>query len=291
MKSIAQSNRTELKLTIKSTIKKLLIPKVLNKNLPTTNIEQTQTVLHLFPNIIMNTTIHNGSIQLVTGDLITQNVDVIVVCSTSELLLKNILEKASLVVTEEYYRLSSSVDQQNSLIETTPRNLNCKAILFLPLITLLNPDSKILSNLISEFGSISLNHILYHPKVFRTVAFPAIGCDLIRCPVNIVAQAMIDTAVAKLKETILYFTVSSVILPNQFNIHHRFANRLALIQKPSEPFGSVKCSFLILVGKSILGNKLMKVPSKGYDSTTDNNQIFVVYHDAKAYTNYLIKYQ
>ncbi|CAF3578218.1 unnamed protein product [Rotaria sordida] len=47
----------------------------------------------------------------------------------------------------------------------------------------------------------------------------------------------------------------------------------------------------LLVGKSILGNKLMKVPSKGYDSTTDNNQIFVVYHDAQAYTNYLIKYQ
>ncbi|CAF1022358.1 unnamed protein product [Rotaria sordida] len=272
MKSIAQSNRTELKLTIKSTVKKLLIPKVLNKNLPTTNIEQTQTVLHLFPNIIMNTTIHNGSIQLVTGDLITQNVDVIVVCSTSELLLKNILEKADLIVTEEYYRLSSSVDQQISLIETSPRNLNCKAILFLPLITLLNPDSKILSNSISKFGSISLNHILYHPKVFRTVAFPAIGCGLIRCPVNIVAQAMIDTAVAKLKETILYLTIG-------------------INTKPSEPFGSVKCSFLILVGKSILGNKLMKVPSKGYDSTTDNNQIFVVYHDAQAYTNYLIKYQ
>ncbi|CAF5031518.1 unnamed protein product [Rotaria sp. Silwood1] len=54
-----------------------------------------------------------------------------------------------------------------------------------------------------------------------------------------------------------------------------------------------RCMFvvLVLVGKYIFGNSSMKVPPKGYDSTTDNNQIFVVYHDAQAYADYLIKYQ
>ncbi|CAF2592809.1 unnamed protein product [Rotaria sp. Silwood2] len=243
MKSIAQTHKTELKPTIESIVKELLIPKILNTNLSMPNIERAQTVLHLFPTIVMNATVHNGSIQLVAGDLIKQNVDVIVVCSTSEILLKNILEQAGLVVTEEYNRLSSSVDQQNSLIETGPGNLNCKAILFLPWMTSLNQDSKIVSTSISEFVSKSLHHILYHPKVYRTVAFPAIGCGLIQCPVTIAAQAMIDAAIAKLKETMLYFTVSFVIFPNQFNVHQGFANRLALIQSPSEPFGSVQYSF------------------------------------------------
>ena len=47
----------------------------------------------------------------------------------------------------------------------------------------------------------------------------------------------------------------------------------------------------VLIGKSILGDLLMKVHPTGYDSTTDNNQIFVVYHDAQAYADYFIKYQ
>ena len=54
-----------------------------------------------------------------------------------------------------------------------------------------------------------------------------------------------------------------------------------------------RCMFVasVLIGKTILGNSSMKVPPRGYDSTTDNNQIFVVYHDAQAYADYLIKYQ
>jgi hypothetical protein len=46
----------------------------------------------------------------------------------------------------------------------------------------------------------------------------------------------------------------------------------------------------VLVGKSTLGNSSMKVPPTGYDSTTDNNHIFVTYHDDQAYAAYLITY-
>jgi hypothetical protein len=77
MKSIGQSFKTELTPTINSSMKKLLIPKVLNKNLLVSNTEQAQSVLHLFPNIVMNTSVHNGSIYLLTGDLAKQNVSYI----------------------------------------------------------------------------------------------------------------------------------------------------------------------------------------------------------------------
>lgn len=44
------------------------------------------------------------------------------------------------------------------------------------------------------------------------------------------------------------------------------------------------------VGKSTLGNTGMNVPPAGSDSTTDNNHIYVTYHDDQAYAEYLITY-
>jgi hypothetical protein len=46
----------------------------------------------------------------------------------------------------------------------------------------------------------------------------------------------------------------------------------------------------VLVGKTHVGNPSMKVPPEGYDTTTDGAHIFVVYHDAGAYAEYLITY-
>ncbi|CAF2225875.1 unnamed protein product [Rotaria magnacalcarata] len=47
----------------------------------------------------------------------------------------------------------------------------------------------------------------------------------------------------------------------------------------------------VLIGKSTIGNPSMKVPPAGYDSTTDGKNIFVTYHDAQAYAEYLIVYK
>ncbi|CAF2644765.1 unnamed protein product [Rotaria sp. Silwood2] len=54
-----------------------------------------------------------------------------------------------------------------------------------------------------------------------------------------------------------------------------------------------RCMFLarVLVGETTLGHKSMKAPPKGFDSTTDRNHIFVTYHDAQAYPEYLITYR
>jgi len=58
------------------------------------------------------------------------------------------------------------------------------------------------------------------------------------------------------------------------------------------PTTNRRCMFLakVLVGKSTLGNKTMIIPPPGYDSTTDNDHIFVTYHDDQAYAAYLITY-
>ncbi|CAF1160049.1 unnamed protein product [Rotaria sordida] len=54
-----------------------------------------------------------------------------------------------------------------------------------------------------------------------------------------------------------------------------------------------RCMFIarVLVGKTIIGNDSMKTRPLGFDSTTDGNHIFVTYHDAQAYAEYLITYK
>jgi hypothetical protein len=54
-----------------------------------------------------------------------------------------------------------------------------------------------------------------------------------------------------------------------------------------------RCMFVVkvLIGKSIEGNSSMKVCPVGYDSTTNGSNIFVAYHDAQSYAEYLIIYK
>lgn len=54
-----------------------------------------------------------------------------------------------------------------------------------------------------------------------------------------------------------------------------------------------RCMFVarVLVGKTTLGNMQMKTRPLGFDSTTNNNHIFVTYHDAQAFAEYLITYK
>ena len=47
----------------------------------------------------------------------------------------------------------------------------------------------------------------------------------------------------------------------------------------------------VLIGNTIIGNPSMKTRPPGYDTTTDGNHIFVTYHDAQAYAEYLITYK
>lgn len=47
----------------------------------------------------------------------------------------------------------------------------------------------------------------------------------------------------------------------------------------------------VLIGNTTIGDESMKTRPVGYDSTTDGKHIFVTYHDAQAYAEYLITYK
>jgi hypothetical protein len=47
----------------------------------------------------------------------------------------------------------------------------------------------------------------------------------------------------------------------------------------------------VLIGDTKIGNPSMKTRPAGCDTTTDGNHIFVTYHDAQAYAEYLITYK
>lgn len=54
-----------------------------------------------------------------------------------------------------------------------------------------------------------------------------------------------------------------------------------------------RCMFLaqVLVGKTTVGNSSMQTCPVGYDTTTDGSHIYVTYHDAQAFGQYLITYK
>ncbi|CAF0916237.1 unnamed protein product [Adineta steineri] len=54
-----------------------------------------------------------------------------------------------------------------------------------------------------------------------------------------------------------------------------------------------RCMFLarVLVGNTIIGTKHTKICPRGFDTTTDGTHIYVIYHDAQAFGQYLITYK
>ena len=73
-----------------------------------------------------------------------------------------------------------------------------------------------------------------------------------------------------------------------FSAQALYSNRYAVANTKGE-----KRMFLVrvLIGRTTLGNPSMKVPPAGHDSTTDGKHIYVTYHDAQAYSEYLITYR
>ena len=73
-----------------------------------------------------------------------------------------------------------------------------------------------------------------------------------------------------------------------FHTHANYSNQYA---KPDITGERTMFLARVLVGKTAQGNQSMKVPPPGCDTTTDGQNIFVVYHDAGAYADYLITYR
>lgn len=90
-------------------------------------------------------------------------------------------------------------------------------------------------------------------------------------------RAMFNPCLATLYGVGVYFSANAFFSnayanPNRNGERHMFYSR-------------------VLIGNTTCGNGSMKTPPAGFDSTTDGNHIFVTYHDAQAYAEYLIVYR
>ncbi|CAF1117593.1 unnamed protein product [Adineta steineri] len=73
-----------------------------------------------------------------------------------------------------------------------------------------------------------------------------------------------------------------------------FSSRAAYSHTFSRPNSNAeRCMFVarVLIGKTTQGDTSIKSPPVGFDSTTDGTHIFVIYHDAQAFAEYLITYK
>ena len=73
-----------------------------------------------------------------------------------------------------------------------------------------------------------------------------------------------------------------------FSSNVKFSHNYAKPNDKGERFMFVS---RVLIGKTIKGDRSMKTLPSGFDSTTDGNHIFVIYHDTQAYAEYLITYK
>jgi poly [ADP-ribose] polymerase 10/14/15 len=73
-----------------------------------------------------------------------------------------------------------------------------------------------------------------------------------------------------------------------FSSDAAYSDRFAIPNANGERFMFVS---RVLIGNTTKGNSSMKTRPVGFDSTTDEKHVFVTYHDAQAFAEYLICYK
>ncbi len=109
-----------------------------------------------------------------------------------------------------------------------------------------NDDRTILRQSIEKFISNAIEHA--RNENYQSIAFPAIGCGKFGCPVDIVAQTMVEEARRKLLTHSI--SVLFVIEPGKNNIYDEFQKQINSLQKPQLPPRSKVISATI--GKGII---------------------------------------
>ncbi|CAM4776475.1 unnamed protein product [Rotaria magnacalcarata] len=169
--------------------------------------------------------IGNSKIIVCTGNLTTQAVDIIVVCSTSSILCNAIISAAG-------HQVKSIYDQQSlygSLtFETTGGNLPCKKILFRPWTCDKNQPQNLKQSIDAFITSVIASARGYN---LTTIAFPSIGCGQLGHDPKLIAEYMIAETYRQLNILVhSQFVVSFVLLPEQRNVYDAFSDRLNQLQ-------------------------------------------------------------
>ncbi|CAF1260749.1 unnamed protein product [Rotaria sordida] len=220
----------------------------------------------------MSATVKKGVIEIEQGNIIKQKVDVIIGTSSSVFLRQAITEAAGSEV-EKAYKKELKSHPNSTLIAVSSGALSCKQIFFVQWEP--NDDEEILRQSIIDLISTVVQNMISHK--FTSVAFPAIGCGLHGCS----TQIRFYMPVFLYPGTVYGF---GVYFSSNASYSHGYT-------RPNS--NGERCMFMarVLVGKTTKGNSSMKTRPLGFDSTTDEKHIFVTYHDAQAFAEYLITYK
>ncbi|CAF3698920.1 unnamed protein product [Rotaria sp. Silwood1] len=166
-------------------------------------------------------TIEKGKIMIEKGDIVKQNVDVIIGSSSSENLRQVLIKAGGDEVETTYYQ--TYLDNPNSLIiSTPPGQLPCKRIFFIKWEP--NKDPELLrQSVIDLIWNVIQNVISYN---YVSVAFPALGCGEHACSINVVVETMIREIRKEIQNRKLSLLVKFIIQPNQQNVYDEFCKQL-----------------------------------------------------------------
>ncbi|CAF4464247.1 unnamed protein product [Rotaria socialis] len=191
---------------------------------------ETKNKIYDIPTALVQDHISNkltaSAIEIHKNDLAEQEVDLVVICSTSMYLRDDILRRAGESAQQEY----ETISKRSSLepFETNSGNLSCRRLLFLPWeINVTSQDAFYQS--IRNFVSKAIQHAI---KVHHTsIAFPSIGCGKLSVDKNIVANEMLVEAQTQLLSANVLLQINFVILPEQNDVFEAFQMKLENLQR------------------------------------------------------------
>ena len=165
------------------------------------------------------------SIDIRVGDLATQSVDMVVVCSTSQYLLNDILTKAGKIVQTEVNTAIQTRKITYDGYETAGGQLLCRRLFFLPWAEKKLDDAE-LRRTIHTFFRAAIQHAV---KTRQTsIAFPALGCGALKYDPKIIAEVILD-------ETQRYanynLKILIVLLPDKHEAYKAFCVKLAELRQ------------------------------------------------------------
>jgi hypothetical protein len=128
------------------------------------------------------------AVDIRVGDLATQSVDMVVVCSTSQHLLEDILAKAGPEVKDDVEKAIRNQRITPAGYETAGGQLLCQSLFFLPWATEKLDDA----NLVRTIHAFFTTAIEYAVKKGKTsIAFPALGCGALQYNPKAIAEVIL----------------------------------------------------------------------------------------------------
>ncbi|CAF1164211.1 unnamed protein product [Rotaria sordida] len=234
---------------------------------------------------VIAATVNKGTIQVVTGDITREKVDAIIGSSSSKI-LKNAIIKVAGGEVETSYDTQQKNNPNSILISTPPADTKKSVHYQLPTTWEKPTENEMrleLSNTVDEYKSIVTNfNQSIKGKYTKIIRIERIQNE--RWYIQYLAHSRSfkrtldkDTEKRTVYGFGVYFSLDAAYShdyakPNVNGERHMFLTR-------------------VLVGNTTKGNSSMKTCPAGFDSTTDGKHIFVTYHDAQAYAEYLITYK